>query len=275
MHPAFTARTSRRKKRCDAKTGTMTATGNCEPFAGGENAAMPNEYRTSYRAGYEDEPARLKERLADAASDAAQADEPSILAEALKEEYAAAAERAGLRDKPGTENFLEAATAQQTAQAVNGASAAVYRISDSPDSAHEAEKHADYAARQIECLENFISALNNDPELRQETQAVFHRTHQGEGRIDIDFYSSFEVSEAVSCLEGPFHHPPDHERTPLEDYARDLRAGAVAHAQYMAAEYQALGNAQEKEAYQESIARSAAIAAAAGRVVRREIGTPG
>ena len=53
---------------------------------------MPNEYRNSYRAGYragyDDEPARLKERLADAASDAAQADEPSILAEALKEEYA-------------------------------------------------------------------------------------------------------------------------------------------------------------------------------------------
>ena len=236
---------------------------------------MPHEYRTSYRAGYEDEPARLKERLADAASDAAQADNPSILAEALKEEYAAAAERAGLRDKPGDTDFLEAATAQQTSHAVNGASAAVYRISDSPDSAHEAERYSNHAAPQIEGLENFISALNNDPELRQETQAVFHRTLQGEGRIDIDFYSSFEVSEVVSRLEGPFHHPPDREPTPLEDYARDIRAGAVSHAQFMAAEYQALGNAQEKEAYQESIARSAAIAAAAGRVVRREIGTPG
>lgn len=90
------------QKRYDAKTGTMAATGNGEPFAGGANAAMPHEYRTSYRARYEDEPARLKERLADAA----QADAPSILAEALKEEYAAA-ERAGLRDKPESENFLE------------------------------------------------------------------------------------------------------------------------------------------------------------------------
>lgn len=158
---------------------------------------------------------------------------------------------------------------------MNGASAAAYRISDSPDSAHEAERYAYHAARQIEGLENFTSALNNDPELGQETQAIFHRTLQVEGQIDIDFYSSFEVSEAVRRLEGPFHHPPDHERTPPEDYARDIRAGAVAHAQYMAAEYQVLGNPQEKEAYQESIAQSAAIAAAAGHVVRREIGTSG
>ena len=157
---------------------------------------------------------------------------------------------------------------------MNGASAAVYRISDSPDGAREAEEYANHAARQIEGLENFISELNNDPELGQETQAVCRKTLQGEGRIDIDFYSSFEVSEAVSRLEGPFHHPPDHERTPLEDYARDIQAGAVSHAQFMADEYQVIGNAQEKEAYQESIARSAAIAAAAGRVVRREIGTP-
>ena len=236
---------------------------------------MPNEYRTSYRASYDDEPARLKERLADAASDAAQADEPSILAEALKEEYAAAAERAGLRDKPGSENFLEAAAAQQTSYAVNGASAAVYRISDSPDRTHEAERYANHAAAQIEGLENFISALNNDPELGDETQAAFQRTLQGQGRIDIDFYSSFEVSEAVSNLEGPLHHPPDHERTQLEDYARDIGAGAVSHAQYLADEYQVIGNKEAKEAYQESITRSAAIAAAAGRVVRREIGTPG
>lgn len=158
---------------------------------------------------------------------------------------------------------------------MNGASAAAYRISDSPDSPHEAERYANHAAPQIDGLENFISAINNDPELGQETQAVFHRTLQGEGRIDIDFYSSFEVSEAVSRLEGPFHHPPDHERTPLKDYAGDIRAGAVAHAQYMASEYQVIGNPQEKEAYQESIARSAAIAAAAGHVVRREIGTSG
>ena len=158
---------------------------------------------------------------------------------------------------------------------MNGASAAVYRISDSPDSAHEAERYANHAAAQIEGLENFISALNNDPELRQETQAVFQRTLQGEGRIDIDFYSSFEVSEAVSNLEGSLHHPPDHERTQLEDYARDIRAGAVSHAQYLADEYQVIGNKEAKEVYQESIARSAAIAAAAGRVVRREIGTPG
>ena len=178
---------------------------------------MPHEYQTSYRAGYDDEPARLKNRLADAASDAAQADAPSILSDTLKEAYAAAAERAGLRDKPGNENSLEAAAAQQTSYAVNGASAAVYRISQSPDSAHEAEKHADYAVRQIEGLENFMSALNNEPELRQETLAVFQRTLQGEGRIGIDFYSSCEVSEAVSHREGPFHHPPDHERPPLED----------------------------------------------------------
>ena len=158
---------------------------------------MPQEYRTSYRAGYDDEPACLKERLADAASDAAQADAPSILAEVINEAYAAAA--------------------QQTSYAVNGALAAAYRISDSPDSAHEAEKHADYAARQIEALENFISALNNEPELRQETLAVFQRTLQGEGRIGIDCYSSCEVSEAGSHREGPFHHPPDHERPPLED----------------------------------------------------------
>lgn len=233
---------------------------------------MPQEYRTSYRAHYEEEALSVRERLEGAASNAARAKDSSILAEALKAEYAAAAGRAGLNHYQEAENFLEAAAGQQTRQAVGQAEGAVYRIRQSPDSETETERYAGYAAQQIETLEHFVLAIGKDPELRNETQAIFSKTLYDEGRIDIDFYSHSEVLSMTEHLADPIHHPPDHERTPLEDDARRIRAESLTHAQFNAPEYQNLGHVSEKEAYQESIARSTAIAAAA-HVVRREIGT--
>lgn len=57
---------------------------------------MPQEHRINYRAHYEDEAPSVSERL----EDAARANAPSILAEAIKEEYGAASDCARLNYNP-------------------------------------------------------------------------------------------------------------------------------------------------------------------------------
>ena len=119
-------------------------------------------------------------------------------------------------------------------------------------------------------MEDFLSDIAGSRQLRQEAQETFQKILNGEGRIDPDFHSHFEVRELVQHLSGYVEQSEPRVRTATEQFSTETISHAAGHAMYIAQEYQNLGQPHQREQAIEEIAVCAAIAAAAGHIARHE-----
>lgn len=230
---------------------------------------MPKDYPTRYSVNYP-ESQDTKEKLNDAALLAAQETDTSILSAAIKEEYKAATERSGVREKQG--DFLFAVAhchAENAADEAKGQARGLARYQTTERNI-KADEYADAATHRIEMMEDFLSDIAGSRQLRQEAQETFQKILNGEGRIDPDYHSHFEVRELVQHLSGYVEQSEPRVRTATEQFSAETIGHAAGHAMYIAQEYQNLGQPHQREQAIEEIAVCAAIAAAAGHIARHE-----
>lgn len=230
---------------------------------------MPKDYPTRYSVNYP-ESQETKEKLTDAALLAAHDSDTSILSAAIKEEYKAAAERSGVREKQG--DFLFAVAhchAENAADEAKGEARGLAKY-HADERNIKADEYADAATHRIEMMEDFLSDIAGSRQLRQEAQETFQKILNGEGRIDPDSHSHFEVHEIIQHLSGYVEQAAPHVRTSTEQFSIETISHAASHAMYIAQEYQNLGQPHERDQAVEDIAVCAAIAAAAGHIARHE-----